>query len=360
VDLLLVVVVAAALAFDFTNGFHDSANAIATTVTTRALPPRVAVAASALLNFAGAFLSLHVAATIGTGVVAPGSMTLRAVLAGLVAAIVWNVVTWYLALPTSSSHALIGGLVGAALVGHGADAVRWRGIVDKVAVPSLAAPLLGVPLAALALIGVLLVVRRRAPVPVNRTFRRLQLVSAGFVALTHGTNDAQKTMGVIALALVANDPGSRFHVPTWVVASAAGSMALGTYVGGWRIIRTLGQRIAHLDPPEGFAAESATALILWYTAHVGAPVSTTHTVSGAVLGAGAARRVSAVRWGVARDIVVAWLSTVPCAAAVGALVAGLMRVPGGAAVAVVAALAGAALALRRALPRAPDAAAVAR
>jgi PiT family inorganic phosphate transporter len=330
----LIAVVAVALFFDFTNGFHDSANAIATSVSTRALSPRLAVVFAAALNFAGAFVSLKVAATVAKGIVDPAGITLRIVLAGLVGAIAWNLATWYFGLPTSSSHALIGGVAGAAVAAAGWGVVRWNGLYEKVLLPSLWAPVLAIPAAAGIMIALLWLVRRRAPGRVNRVFRRLQVVSAGFVAFTHGTNDAQKTMGVITLALLAAHPGQAFHVPTWVVVSAASAMAAGTYAGGWRIIRTLGQRVAKLEPPQGFAAEAATAGILWATAHFGFPVSTTHTVSSAVLGAGSAgSRLRAVRWGLAGNILVAWLITLPCAAAVGAGAEVVTRVPGGVAVA---------------------------
>jgi PiT family inorganic phosphate transporter len=326
----LVAVVAVALFFDFTNGFHDAANAIATSVSTRALSPRIAVLFAAALNFDGAFVSLKVAATVAKGIVDPSGITLRIVLAGLIGAIAWNLTTWYLGLPTSSSHALIGGVTGAAIAAAGFDVVKWRGLYEKVLIPSLAAPALAVPAAAIVMVAILWIIRRRAPGAVNRVFRRLQIVSAGFVAFTHGTNDAQKTMGVITLALLASHPGREFHVPTWVIVSAATAMAAGTYVGGWRIIRTLGQRIAKLEPPQGFAAETATAGILWSTAHLGLPVSTTHTISSAVLGAGSVgSRVSAVRWGIAGSIVVAWLVTLPAAALVGAGAETVTRLPGG-------------------------------
>jgi len=327
-DLSLVAVVAVALFFDFTNGFHDSANAIATTVSTRALSPRLAVLAAAGLNFAGAFISLKVASTIGKGIIHPDAVTLKVVLAGLVGAIAWNLVTWYLGLPSSSSHALIGGVAGAAVAATGFDVIKWGGLKDKVLIPSLLAPVIGFVLAAILTVIVILIIRKMAPGPVNRVFRRLILVSGGFVALTHGTNDAQKTMGVIALALVAAHPGDKFGVPTWVIVSAAGAISLGTYAGGWRIIKTLGQRVTKLDPPQGFAAQTATATILWLTAHLGYPVSTTHVISGGVLGAGASTRLSAVRWGVAGNILVAWIFTIPCAALVGALMETVTRVPG--------------------------------
>ena len=332
-DLTLVTGVAVALFFDFTNGFHDTANSIATSVSTRALTPRAAVLSSAVLNFLGAFVSLEVAATVAKGIVIPDVITLDVVLAGLVGAITWNLITWYLGLPSSSSHALIGGVLGSAVAAAGWDAVQWGGLREKVLIPSLAAPFLGIVAAFAIMLAVTWVIRRRAPGLVNRVFRRLQLVSGGFVAFTHGTNDAQKTMGIIALALVASGhlPADEFEVPTWVIVSAALAMAAGTYAGGWRIIKTLGQRVAKLDPPQGFAAQTACATILWFTAHYGFPVSTTHTISGSVLGAGATRRLSAVRWGVAGSILVAWVMTVPCAALVGALMETLTRVPAGSA-----------------------------
>ena len=330
-DLTLVAVVVVALFFDFTNGFHDTANSIATTVSTRAVSPRLAVLGAAILNFAGAFVSLEVAATVAKGIVVPDTITLEVVLAGLVGAITWNLITWYLGLPSSSSHALIGGVAGSAIAAAGFDVVQWGGLREKVLIPSLAAPILGLAGAALLMLAIIWIVRRRAPGRVNRVFRRLQIVSAGFVAFTHGTNDAQKTMGIITLALIAsgNLSAEEFDVPLWVIASAALAMAAGTYAGGWRIIRTLGQRVAKLEPPQGFAAETSTAVVLWATAHYGFPVSTTHTISGAVLGAGASRRLSAVRWGVAGNILLAWLMTIPCAGLVGAGMEALTRLPGG-------------------------------
>jgi PiT family inorganic phosphate transporter len=330
-ELTLVAVVATALFFDFTNGFHDTANSIATSVSTRALSPRLAVLTAAILNVAGAFVSFEVAATVATGIVNPEVVTLDVVLAGLVGAITWNLITWYLGLPSSSSHALIGGMVGSAIAASGFAVVQWEGLVEKVAIPSLVAPLLGIVGGAAIMVLLMWIVRRRSPSPVNRVFRRLQLVSGGFVAFTHGTNDAQKTMGVIALALVASGHlGADFdRPPFWVIVSAALAMGLGTYAGGWRIIKTLGTRIAKLDPPRGFAAQTACASILWTTAHYGFPVSTTHTISGSVLGAGATRRLNAVRWGVAGNILVAWVLTLPAAALVGAGMEVLTRLPAG-------------------------------
>jgi PiT family inorganic phosphate transporter len=330
-DLTLWAVVAIALFFDFTNGFHDTANSIATSVSTRALSPRVAVVSAAFLNFAGAFVSVSVAATIATGIVDPEAITLEVVMAGLVGAITWNLVTWFVGLPSSSSHALIGGMIGSAWAAAGADVVQWEGIVHKVLIPSLMAPFLGVALAFAIILAITWLIARRSPSKVNRGFRHAQLVSGGFVAFTHGTNDAQKTMGIIALALVASGhlDADFSRPPLWVIASAALAMAAGTYAGGWRIIATLGQRIAKIDPPQGFAAQTACASILWATAHFGFPVSTTHTISGSVLGAGAIRGFSAVRWGVAGNILVAWILTIPAAAVVGALMELVTRLPGG-------------------------------
>jgi len=329
VDLTLAAVVAVALFFDFTNGFHDTANSIATSVSTRALSPRRAVAMAAVLNFAGAFVSVAVAATIAKGIVNPDAITLDIILAGLVGAISWNLVTWYLGLPSSSSHALIGGIIGSAVMASGFDVVQWEGLKDRVLVPSLVAPVAGFAVAFLLILAITWLIARRPPAKVNNGFRRLQLISGGFVAFTHGTNDAQKTMGIIALALVASghldEDFSR--PPFWVILSAAIAMAAGTYVGGWRIIKTLGQRIAKIDPPQGFAAQTSTAAILWTTAHYGFPVSTTHTISGSVMGAGSIRGLSAVRWGVAGNILAAWLFTIPASGLVGAGMELVTRLP---------------------------------
>jgi PiT family inorganic phosphate transporter len=329
-ELTLWAVVAVALFFDFTNGFHDTANSIATSVSTRALSPRTAVISAAILNVLGAFVSLEVAATVAKGIVIPDVITMDVVLAGLVGAITWNLITWYMGLPSSSSHALIGGILGSAIAASGTDVVKWGGLREKVLIPSLIAPFAGLLIAGVLMLAITWIIRHRAPGTVNRVFRRLQLVSGGFVAFTHGTNDAQKTMGIIALALIAGGhlaPDS--DPPFWVILSAALAMGLGTYAGGWRIIKTLGTRIAKLDPPQGFAAQTACASILWTTAHYGFPVSTTHTISGCVMGAGASRRLSAVRWGVAGSIVIAWIMTIPCAALVGASMELVTRLPAG-------------------------------
>jgi inorganic phosphate transporter, PiT family len=330
-DLTLVAVVAVALFFDFTNGFHDTANAIATSVSTRALTPRTAVLLAAILNFAGAFVSFAVAATIAKGIVNAEVITLSVILAGLVGAITWNLITWFLGLPSSSSHALIGGVAGSAIAASGLDVINWSGIWDKVVLPGLLSPTIGFVTALALMLVITWIIRRRSPSRVNRVFRRAQIVSGSFVAFTHGTNDAQKTMGIISLALIVTGHlDSDFdRPPTWVIVSAALAMALGTYAGGWRIIKTMGTRIAKIDPPQGFAAQTACAGILWTTAHYGFPVSTTQTITGCVMGAGASRRFSAVRWGVAGNIAVAWIFTLPAAAFVGAVMELVTRLPAG-------------------------------
>jgi inorganic phosphate transporter, PiT family len=328
-DLVLWIVVATALAFDFTNGFHDTANAVATSISTRAMPPRIAVALAALLNFVGAFLSLAVAATIATGIVSADAVTPAVVFAGLIGAIAWNLATWYFGLPSSSSHALIGGVVGAVLVASGPSAINGEGLLDNVVVPALVAPVLAFVAAGLAILLIYRILGRQRPGVVSRGFRFGQWISGSLFSLSHGTNDAQKTMGVIFLALVANgDLQPTDDVPTWVVVSAATAIALGTYVGGWRIIRTMGSRIIKMDSAQGFAAQSAGAAVILSATHVGFPLSTTHVMSGGIMGAGAAKRVSAVRWGVAGNIVVAWVITLPAAALVGGLTYALVALLG--------------------------------
>jgi inorganic phosphate transporter, PiT family len=328
-DLVLIIVVATALAFDFTNGFHDTANVVATSISTRAMAPRLAVGYAAVLNFVGAFLSLEVAATIANGIVEADLITPLIVFGGLIGAISWNVATWYFGLPSSSSHALIGGVVGAAFAANGADAVLGEGLLGKVAVPAIVAPTLAFLVAGAAILVIYRIVGRLRPGPVSRGFKLGQVVSGGLLALAHGTNDAQKTMGIITLALIANgNLGGDAEVPFWVVVSAATAIALGTYMGGWRIIKTMGSRIIKMDTAQGFAAQGSGAAVILAASHVGFPLSTTHTISGAVMGAGAAKRVSAVRWGVAGNIVVAWVLTLPAAAGIGALTYGLTRLFG--------------------------------
>ena len=317
---LVIAVVVVALGFDYTNGFHDAANAIATSVSTRALTPRAALALAAVMNLIGAFLGQKVAKTVGDTISAPaGNKGLLVVMAGVIGAIVWNLITWYFGLPSSSSHALIGGLIGAGIAS--ASTVKWGTIIDKVAIPMIVSPLVGFSLAYLLMLGILWGFRRSNPGRVSRGFRFAQTVSAALMALGHGLQDAQKTMGVIVLALVAGgyqqDTNS---IPFWVVVSAAAAISLGTYAGGWRIMRTLGRRVIEIDPPRGFAAETTAAGVLYTAAYVfAAPISTTHTISSAIMGAGATRRLSAVRWGVAGNIVAAWVLTIPMAALVAAL-----------------------------------------
>ena len=328
-DIILVIVVAAALAFDFTNGFHDTANAVATMISTRAMSPRQAVALASVLNFVGAFISLAVAATIASGIVDAAVITPTIVFAGLVGATAWNLITWFFGLPSSSSHALIGGVIGAAFAAEGAAAINGQGVVDKVLIPALIAPILAFGVAALAIMLAYRIVGRLRPGPVNRGYRLGQVVSGSLFSLAHGTNDAQKTMGVIALALTANgnlDSGAA--IPTWVVVSAATAIAAGTWVGGWRIIRTMGTRIIKMDPAQGFSAQSSGAVVVFAASHFGFPLSTTHTIAGAVMGSGAGKRLSAVRWGVAGNIAFAWLLTLPAAALMGGLVEGVMELFG--------------------------------
>jgi PiT family inorganic phosphate transporter len=328
-DLVLWIVVGTALAFDFTNGFHDTANAVAPAISTRAMPPRVAVLLAASLNFVGAFLSLTVAATIATGIVNADQVTTPIVFAGLIGAIAWNLATWFFGLPSSSSHALIGGVVGATFAAHGAGAIQFSGLLDKVVIPALVAPVLALVVAGGAILIIYRIAGRQRPGHVTRGFRLGQWVTGSLFSLSHGTNDAQKTMGIMFLALVANgNLQSTDDVPTWVVVSAATAIACGTYVGGWRIIRTMGTRIIKMDPAQGFAAQGAGAAVILSATHVGFPLSTTHVMSGGIMGAGAAKRLSAVRWGVAGNIAVAWVLTLPAAAVVGALTYGVVYVFG--------------------------------
>jgi PiT family inorganic phosphate transporter len=333
-DLIFFLVVGTALAFDFTNGFHDTANVVATSISTRALSPRLAIGLAAILNFVGAFISLKVAATIGKGIVDSGAVTTQVVFGGLIGAIAWNLATWYFGLPSSSSHALIGGVFGAMLAAGGTGAVNFDGLLNKVIIPGLVAPVLAFAVAGLGILAVYRVVANMRPGPARQSFRLGQIASGQLLALAHGTNDAQKTMGVITLALIAHGDvsASHFHVPDWVVIAAATAIAAGTYAGGWRIIKTMGSRIIKMDSAQGFTAQTVGATVILASTHVGFPLSTTHVISGGVMGAGAARRLSAVRWGLARNIVVAWVLTLPAAGAIGALVYGVTRLFGGGAV----------------------------
>ena len=315
---LLVVTIVFALLFDFTNGFHDTANAVATSVSTRALSPRLAVLVAAIANLAGAFVTTAVATTIGKGIIDAGSANSRTVLAAVLGAIVWNLLTWWQGLPSSSSHALVGGLVGAALAQSGTKGVQWHGLAHKVALPALWSPTVAFIGAFLLLLAIYWAFQWLTPGVANRSFRLGQLATGTWVAFTHGANDAQKTMGVIALALFAHGSIDTFYIPTWVKVAAGVAIGAGTYVGGWRIMRTLGQRVFQMDPPAGFAAQAASGAVIFASTHYGYPLSTTHVVSGAVMGSGATKRLSAVRWGVAGNIVFAWVLTIPAAAAVAA------------------------------------------
>jgi len=316
---IVITVVVVALAFDYTNGFHDAANAIATSVSTRALTPRIALTLAAVMNFVGALLGQKVAHTVADTLdirADDAKHALVIVLAALLGAIVWNLITWYFGLPSSSTHALIGGLVGAALAaGPTLADVHWQTILDKVVIPMVISPVVGFCLAFLVMLAIMWIFRNRPAAKVNRGFRGLQTVSAAALALGHGLQDAQKTMGVIFLALVASGHADESDgLPLWVIVCAAGAISLGTYSGGWRIMRTLGRKIIHLDPPRGFSAEAVGATVLYTTAYVyQAPISTTHTITSAIMGAGATKRISAVRWGVAGSIVTAWVLTFPAA-----------------------------------------------
>ncbi|WP_129337812.1 inorganic phosphate transporter [Cellulomonas endophytica] len=320
---LVIVVVVVALGFDYTNGFHDAANAIATSVSTRALTPRAALLMAAFFNLVGALLGTEVATTIAEDIITLSDVAahtgLVVVLSALVGAVIWNLLTWWFGLPSSSTHALIGGLTGVG-VASGVT-VHWDAILDKVVVPMVFSPLLGFLVAFGVMVGVLWLVRNRPPGRTTRRFRLAQTVSAAAMALGHGLQDAQKTMGVIVLALVAGGFHTGDTIPLWVKIAAATAISLGTYSGGWRIMRTLGRKIIELDPARGFVAESVSAVVLYANAYwLHAPVSTTHTITSAIMGVGATRRLSAVRWGVAKNIAIAWVLTIPAAALVGAVV----------------------------------------
>jgi PiT family inorganic phosphate transporter len=325
--MLLAALIGVALIFDFLNGLHDAANSIATVVSTRVLSPHIAVAWAAFFNFiAFLFFGLHVAQTLGTGIISPHVLEWRVIFGALMGAITWNLITWWAAIPSSSSHALIGGLVGAGTAKGGMSAVVWPGILKTVGA-ILWSPLLGFALALLLWLVVSWLFVRSTPLAVDQNFRVLQLGSAALYSIGHGANDAQKTMGIIAGLLYSEGLlGQNFYVPFWIVLSCQIAMGLGTLIGGWRIVRTMGSRITRLKPAQGFCAETAGAATLYLATSFGVPVSTTHTITGAITGVGAARRVSAVRWGVAGSIVVAWIITLPAAAAIGALFYALVKV----------------------------------
>jgi len=327
-DLAVVLTVVAALAFAFSNGFHDTFDLISTVVSTRSVPPQAAIVAAALLTFAGAFVSVAVAATIAHDVIDAGVIAPVVVFAGLLGAIAWNIATWRLGLPSSSSHALIGGLLGASLAAAGGSAVLGGEVLDKVLVPALLSPLAAFLLALAAIAILYRLIGRRRPGPVTRGFRRAQLLSASLLALAHGANDAQKTMGVIALALIAKGSlGASADPPLWAIVASAAAIALGTWAGGLRVMRG-GGRVIEIDAAQGFSAQGAGAATILVATFLGFPISSTHAISGGVMGAGAVKRISAVRWGVAGNIVVAWLLTLPAAAAIGALAYGIAWILG--------------------------------
>jgi len=312
---MLVLVIFAALAFDYINGFHDTANAIATCVSTRALTVKTAIFMAAVLNFAGAMVSTKVAATIGKGIVDKDNVTQMVVLAGIMGAIIWDIITWYYGLPSSSSHAIIGGLIGAVMAHSGSAALHWSGL-KNIVLALLISPVIGTALGFIFMVIVYWAFRNKAPSGLNKGFRRLQIVSAAFMAFSHGTADAQKSMGVITMALLSYGLIPSFDVPTWVKIACAVSMGIGTAAGGWRIIKTVGHDFVKLQPVHGFCVETASAGVILGAASLGMPVSTTHVITSAILGVGLSKRISAVNWGVAQRIVIAWILTIPSAAIV--------------------------------------------
>lgn len=316
---LIILVVIVALVFDYINGFHDTANAIATSVSTRVLSPSQAIIMAASLNFAGALFSTKVAKTIGKGIIDINFVTQELVLAALLGAIVWNLITWYYGIPSSSSHALIGGIIGAGIIAGGFSILNYEGIIEKIIVPLITSPIVGMAFGFIIMISLLWLVRRWSPKSVNKYFSKFQIVSAAFMAFSHGNNDAQKSMGIITMALVSGGFIDKFDVPIWVVLACASAMALGTAAGGWRIIKTMGHKIIKLEPIHGFAAETAAALTIQVASFIGAPVSTTHVISSSIIGVGSAKRLSAVRWGVAHNMIIAWILTIPCSALIAAL-----------------------------------------
>ncbi len=323
---MLIAVIGVALIFDYVNGMHDAANAIATSISTRALTPKSAVLLAAFFNFVGAFVSEGVARTMGSGLISPEMVSnQKVILAALFGALIWNLITWSLGLPSSSSHALVGGLVGAGLYASGLEAVIWSGVLTKVVLPGIVSPLLGFLVGFGLMVLLLWMFRQANPTTVNRKFRTCQIFSCSYLALTHGMNDAQKVMGIITLSLVTAGMQDTFDVPFWVKFSCALMIALGTSAGGWRIIKTMGGKMTKLQPVHGFAAELTSAGVLTTTALFGMPVSTTHVISSAIMGVGASRRFSAVRWGVAHNIMIAWIFTLPAAAVMGGFCLALLE-----------------------------------
>ncbi len=313
--LLLLLVIAAALVFDFINGFHDTANAIATCISTRALSIKAAILMAAGLNFAGAMVSTKVAATIGKGIVDKDNVTQMVVLAGIAGAIIWDLITWYYGLPSSSSHAIIGGVMGAVIAHSGVSALHWAGL-QKIILALVLSPIVGVAAGFLFMVIMMWIFRRKSPHALNKAFRKLQVLSAAFMAFSHGTADAQKSMGVITLALLSFGYLQTFHVPVWVMVSCAVAMALGTAIGGWRIIKTVGHDFVKLQPVHGFCVETASAGVILGAAALGMPTSTTHVITSSILGVGLTKRLSAVNWQVGYRILWAWVLTIPASAAV--------------------------------------------
>jgi PiT family inorganic phosphate transporter len=329
-SLVLDLVVVTALAFDFTNGFHDTGNAMATSIATGALPPKVAVALSGALNLIGAFLSFTVAATIASGLVKTGAVTLTVVFAGLCGGILWNLMTWYLGIPSSSSHALIGGVVGSTIAAAGGSAVKWHGVAAKVAIPAVVSPIIAGIIATLGTWSVYRITRRVNNGIRTRGFRVGQIGSASLVSLAHGTNDAQKTMGIITLALIADGSlHAGAKAPTWVIVTCAIAISAGTYLGGWRVIRTLGKGLVEIEAPQGMAAESSSAATILLASHFGYSLSTTHVATGSILGTGIGKKGAEVRWGVAGRMAIAWVFTLPMAGLVGAGTYGVAYLIGG-------------------------------
>jgi len=319
--ILVIVVILLSVTFDFINGFHDTANSIATVVSTRVLSPRAAIMMAMCLNFLGAFVNQNVAATVAKGIIDSNLINQYVIIAALLSAIIWNIATWYLGIPSSSSHALFGGMIGAAIVfTNGFSVVNWTGVLHKIIIPLFTSPAIGIILGFLFMKFLYLVLRPFTPTGINKVFSKLQILSAALMAFSHGNNDAQKSMGIITLALVAaNMHGAHQGVPLWVIIICAVAMAAGTSIGGWKIIKTMGVSMIRLAPINGFAAETASAVVIHFMSAIGAPVSTTQIISTTIMGVGAAKRVSSVKWALARSIVLAWVVTIPASAAMGAL-----------------------------------------
>lgn len=322
---LIVLIVLLALLFDFINGFHDTANAIATSVSTKALSPRAAIMVAATLNFAGALSGTAVAATIGKSIVAPEMVTPLVLITALIGAIFWNLFTWFFGIPSSSSHALIGGLIGGVIAGFGVDAVKWHGFL-KILSGLIISPIVGLLAGSIVMTLLFWIFKQSSPARINNSFRKLQILSACMASFAHGSNDAQKSMGIVTIMLVSGGFLTTFHVPFWVMAACAMAMAAGTAVGGWRIIRTMGGKIFRIEPINGFAADFTSSVVIYTASLLGAPVSTTHVVSSCIMGVGAAKRLKGVRWNIARQILIAWFITIPSSGLVAMLIYNLLKI----------------------------------